>query len=892
MDWSDGEARLLTDPAPWPTGGRPRRAGVSAFSGTNAHVIVEEAPGDPEPAAAENRPQLLLGAPQAWLLSARTAEALAAQAGRLASRVRGAGEPDPADIGWSLATTRSVFEHRAVVLGANLAELLSGTTALAAGGPAAQLLTGEAPGPRTGRVGFLFAGQGAQRAGMGRELYAASPVFAAAFDRVAGVLEAELGLPLREVVLGAGDDERADQTVYAQTGLFAVEVGLVAVLAAAGIVPDAVAGHSVGEIAAAHAVGVLSLEDACALVAARARLMQALPAGGAMAAVAASEAEVLAALVELPGVSLAAVNGPESVVVSGDEEAVDATVELWRERGRRVRRLRVSHAFHSARMDPVLDELGQLAAGLRLRAPALPWVGALTGARVTARSRGTGRPRPGSRSASRTRSGPWPGSGSRCSSRSARTAPSAPWARPPWARPCRDPPRWARPRAGFGRAGRRSQPGRGGGVHPGAAPEDPGCGLGADRAGPGAPPWGGRRLECRAALRPPDRPADLRLRPQAPVGGHRGAPGRSRCREPGRGSGRGAVLGGGRAGRPGRTGRSPGGGRAAAVQRGAAGAGVLAAAGAGGVGGRRLALPDHLDAVHRPGAGPADRGLAAGDRSGRSRCGRGVRPGADRRGRPDRAARAEAGVDREALADAIGAACGGAGAQPPAGVLSLLAADEAPLPGHPEVSAGLAATVGLVQALGDAGVGAPLWVLTRGAVAAGAQQELSRPVQAQVWGLGRVVGMEHPDRWGGLIDLPPDLDERAGARLAGVLAGCGEDQVAVRSTGVLARRLVRAPRPLAATAAGTAVTGRFARGSVLVTGAPARSAGRWPTGWPRPARPGWCSGAAPARARRGRRGGPPGSPRAAPRWPYWPVTWPAGTMWPGCWPGRPRTDRR
>ena len=263
VDWSAGEVRLLAEQRPWPAAENPRRAGVSAFgiSGTNAHVIIEEAPADgtdsqadspAEPVAAAAR--ALVGAPAAWLLSGHTGAALAAQAGRLADTVRARAELEPADVAWSLATTRSVFGHRAVVLGGDPDALLAGVAALAAGDPAAGVVAGAVPAGRTGQIGFLFAGQGAQRAGMGRELHAASPVFAAAFDAAAALLEAELGLPVREVVLGSDpDDPRADRTVFAQTGLFAVEVGLVALLAAAGIVPDAVAGHSVGEIAAAHA---------------------------------------------------------------------------------------------------------------------------------------------------------------------------------------------------------------------------------------------------------------------------------------------------------------------------------------------------------------------------------------------------------------------------------------------------------------------------------------------------------------------------------------------------------------------------------------------------------------------------------------------------------------
>jgi acyl transferase domain-containing protein len=210
------------------------------------------------------------GGPVAWVVSGRTAAGLAAQAGRLAGWVAARPDLDLADVGWSLAATRSVLEHRAVVLGRDREQLAAGLAAVAAGEPAAGVVTGVVPAGGAGRVGFVFAGQGSQRAGMGRELHAASPVFAAAFDEACGLLEARLGVPVAEVVLGPERDGRADQTVFAQAGLFAVEVGLVGLLAACGVVPDAVAGHSVGEVTAAWAAGVLSLEDACALVAARA----------------------------------------------------------------------------------------------------------------------------------------------------------------------------------------------------------------------------------------------------------------------------------------------------------------------------------------------------------------------------------------------------------------------------------------------------------------------------------------------------------------------------------------------------------------------------------------------------------------------------------------------
>ncbi|MFD0278332.1 SDR family NAD(P)-dependent oxidoreductase [Kitasatospora sp. NPDC127111] len=386
VDWASGTVRLLTEPVPWPAGEHPRRAGVSAFgiSGTNVHVVLEEAPAaeSAEAARAPETAPVLPGA-GAWVVSGRSAEALAAQAGRLREWAAARPEPEPADVARSLATTRATFEHRAVVVGTDRAELVAGLEQIADGVPAGAVVSGVARADA--RVGLIFAGQGSQWVGMGRGLYEGSPVFAEVFDRVCGLLELELGISVRDVVLGAEgvDAALADQTLYAQAGLFAFEVGVAAVLQAVGVTPDAVVGHSVGEVAAAYVAGVLSLEDAARLVAARARLMQALPSGGAMAAINAPEADVVATLAELPGAVVAAVNGPESVVISGEVEAVDAVVELWRERGRRVRRLRVSHAFHSPAMDPVLDELAAVAAGLEYDRPQLMWAGALTGELVT-----------------------------------------------------------------------------------------------------------------------------------------------------------------------------------------------------------------------------------------------------------------------------------------------------------------------------------------------------------------------------------------------------------------------------------------------------------------------------------------------------------------------------
>ncbi len=382
------------------SGRRPRRAGISAFgiSGTNAHLIIEEAPaaerqaagGDadgavnPQDANGAAAAAVAAGAPVAWLVSARSAAGLAAQAGRLADWVRGRPGLDPADVAWSLATTRSVLEHRAVVTGTSRDELLAGLSALAAGEPAPEVVSGLAG---RGRVGFVFAGQGAQRAGMAAGMHAASPGVRGGVRRGRWRLEELLGIPVAEVALGTGPDgdadERAVQTIFAQAGLFAVQAGLAAVLAAPGIVPAGVAGHSVGEVAAAYAAGVLSLEDACALVAARAALMQALPAGGAMTAVAAGEQDVSGVLAGLAGAGVAAVNGPAAMVVSGNRAGRGDAAAAFAARGVRTRMLRVSHAFHSAQMDPVLGELAAAAAGLAHGVPRVPWAGALNGELVT-----------------------------------------------------------------------------------------------------------------------------------------------------------------------------------------------------------------------------------------------------------------------------------------------------------------------------------------------------------------------------------------------------------------------------------------------------------------------------------------------------------------------------
>ncbi|GLB81275.1 polyketide synthase [Mycobacterium kiyosense] len=368
VDWSAGAVSLLTEPRPWPEPGRPRRAGVSAFgiSGTNAHVILEQGP------PAENvAPQPFTGAVP-WVLSARSAAALANQAGRLLARLNADTGVRPLDVGWSLASTRSVFEHRAVVVAADRRRFQDALQMLAAGEPAAGVAAGRTRA--LGKTVFVFPGQGAQYLGMGRDLYRRFPLFANAFDEAAGALDRHLRKPLRQVAFGT-DAALLESTEFAQPALFAVEVALAALLQCWGVVPDLVLGHSVGEIAAAQVAGVLSLDDAARLVAARGRLMAGLPAGGVMVSVTVGEAEAAALLGD--EVSIAAVNAAGSVVLSGAQQAVAAAVD--RLAGRRVHRLAVSHAFHSALMEPMIPEFRELLADVTASEPRIRLVSNVTG---------------------------------------------------------------------------------------------------------------------------------------------------------------------------------------------------------------------------------------------------------------------------------------------------------------------------------------------------------------------------------------------------------------------------------------------------------------------------------------------------------------------------------
>ncbi|WP_455568430.1 type I polyketide synthase, partial [Streptomyces pratensis] len=773
VDWSAGAVRLLTEPADWPETGQPRRAGVSSFgvSGTNAHIIVEQAPVRDSAEGADEAVPGWVPPVIPWLVSAAGAQALQTQAQALIAHVETADAPSGAlDIGYSLAVGRAALEHRAVVLAAGREGLLDGVRDLAASGDGARVVRGTtAPGG----LAVLFSGQGAQRSGMGRELYEAYPVFADAFDAVCAELDRHLDRPVRDVVFEGG--ELLDQTQFTQAGLFALEVALFRLVSAWGVKPDYLLGHSIGELSAAHVAGVLSLEDAAKLVAARGRLMQALPAGGAMVSLQATEDEVLPLLTD--GVSIAALNGPSATVVSGDEDAVLALAGHFEAEGRKTKRLRVSHAFHSPRMDAMLEEFSAIADGLDFHAPGIAIVSNVTGAIVPSREICTPEywvrhVRQAVRFLDGIRTlqdqgvtaflelgpdGVLSAMGQDCLIADAESRVFVPALRKgrPEASACVTATAelhvrgqnvdWNRYFAG---AGARQV-------------ELPTYAFQRERYWPHVPMkldsgtavvgntpaeaqfWDAVEREDLASLVDAIRPEDT----EALAGA---LPALSAWR---RQSLVNSTAGGWRYG----------------------------------ITWKPFALPaaaelsgDWLVVVP---AGHMDSALVARTVEALTAHGARVIP----------VELDAAAADRLSLAQLLDDAC--AQGTQPAGVLSLLALDEQPSPVYPVVTAGMTGTLALVQALGDTGIDAPLWLATRGAVSVGRSDPLASAVQASLWGLGRVVGLECAHRWGGLLDLPETLDDRAAARLIGLLADGNEDQAAVRPSGAFVRRLVRDTRP-------------------------------------------------------------------------------------------------
>ncbi|MFI5555518.1 type I polyketide synthase [Streptomyces sp. NPDC051738] len=723
VDWTEGAVELLTAATDWPDTGHPRRVGVSSFgiSGTNAHVIVEQhSPADTAEAPPTATPGVV-----AWPVSARTEAALDDQLDRIRAHAEGC----PAvDIGYSLATARSAFEHRAVLL--------------AAGEQPVEVARGEA---RNGPLAVLFSGQGAQRLGMGRELYGRFPVFAGALDEVL----AELPPGIRDAMWGA-DPAALERTGVAQPALFAVEVALYRLVESLGVTPDYVAGHSVGEIAAAHVAGVLSLRDACVLVSARARLMEALPAGGAMVAVEASEGDVR----ELLGadVALAAVNGPRAVVLSGTEEGVERVLAALGER--RQSRLSVSHAFHSPLMDPMLDDFRAALAGVVFGEPTLRFVSHLPGGDGRSVDHWVRHVRETVRFADGVRA--LADAGVRHFLEVGPDAVLTPLVEHavPLLRRDRDdetaavtalarlyasgvPVDW--PALFTGTGARRVDLPTYAFQHERYWPEPADAVLPSgdgDGDGVDADFWAAVEREDLAALA-----ARLDIGTEA-LGGV--VPALSAWRSKRRARSLSDALRFRETWQP-----------------------LPTTPSAGPSGTWLVVLP--LDGPDTDGAWLDAVTAALGPDTVSIRLGK-------------RPARGELAEELSRLS---------ADGTRFTGVLSLLAGTDATR--WTSVPVGLVDTAVLLQAMDDAGIRTRIWAATRGAVAV-SPDETVRPLQAALWGLGRVAALEYPDRWGGLIDLPGEPDEAALRGLVAVLAASGEeDEVAVRGAGVFGRRLLAAP---------------------------------------------------------------------------------------------------
>ncbi|MFK4067219.1 SDR family NAD(P)-dependent oxidoreductase [Streptomyces sp. NPDC029674] len=961
VNWGTGDVRLLGEPTPWPENERPRRAGVSGFgiSGTNAHVIVEQAPEGVAAEAACEPPADAseVRTPVPWVVSAKSPQALREQAARLLEAC--GAEVRIGDVGLSLAVTRSRFEHRAVVAG-DREQLLDGVGALASGDPSPFVVEGRAE--QLGGTVFVFPGQGAQWAGMARELLDESAEFAGFMGECEAALSPHVGWSLLDVVRSGEGLERVD---VVQPVLFAVMVSLARLWRSFGVVPDAVVGHSQGEIAAAVVAGGLSLADGAKVVALRSRAIVRLAGQGGMVSLAVSSARAAELIEAWDGrLSVAAVNGPSVVVVSGDSDALAELLASCEAEGVRARRIDVDYASHSAHVERIEGELAEALAGIEPVQGDVPLLSTVTGEWLDTsvmdaaywyrNLRGT----VGFEAAVRTLAGagygafvevgphpvlamaveqtleaagasgvvlgtlrrdegglrrmllalgeahahgvPVDWSPAFAGTGAARTElPTYPFQRERF---------WLEPTEPA--AGGTSGSGETDGLWEALVEAEPARLAETLRVTPEAlhevlpalsawraertrerrvDSWrhrvGWRPLDLPPAPAPTERwlavcpaegPADDVVRGLVALGldltvVHTDGPGTSRAelaaalrsvaggapvagdppvgrdsRAAGGLSGAGSPVAGeplavgvppaadayadgysrAAGGLPG-AGRSPVAGEppvvaASHAAEGPPVAGDSPTAGELSLAGEPPVLGESPVVARPPSAADPHADGDSGAVGQLSRAGESpvagmpsvaephVAGGASRVGAPPVAGVPHADGEPYAAGETSRA-----GAAPVVGVLSLLADERRTHPEHPEVPGGVALTLSLVQALGDAGVDAPLWCVTRGAAVVGAGERPGAHAHAAVAGLGRCVALEHPDRWGGLVDLPHEPDERALRRLCAVLASVtDEDQVAVRSTGVQGRRLLPAP-----VRGDLAVPDEaFGDGTVLVTG--------------------------------------------------------------------------
>ncbi|MFI1076204.1 type I polyketide synthase [Streptomyces puniciscabiei] len=794
IDWSSGAVRVLTESVAWPPGPGPRRAAVSSFgvSGTNAHLIIEQAPRPaPVPRSSVDAGRL------PWPVSARSDRALRAQALRLHTYVTERPGVRPDDMARALSATRTAFEHRAVLLGSRPAELRGALGALARGEDHAELVRGTA-GPWGRRPVFVFPGQGAQWAGMGAELLAEDPEFTAVIDECAAALEGRVDWSLPDVLRGPAADLDSDAVV--QPALFAVMVGIARLWQRSGVQPSAVLGHSQGEVAAAHIAGALGLPEALRIVLARTKAISRLRAEGAMVSVGLPAGDVEELLQEWAGrVSIAAVNGPDAVVVSGDAALLDTLRTGWEARGIQARRLPVGYASHSAHIEAVRDLLIAELGEVRAESAPIPFYSTVTGGlidtseltaeywyrnlRQTVRLETATRAVLAAGDAVFIETSPHPvlvpalqqtlqestaegavlgslrrGQGGADRFRRSLAEAYARGVAVDWGTP-----RQQRavclpdlPTYPFERQ------------HYWWTAPDEGTGRDHDAAGAAEARWWAAVEQADTEtlaeeLQLPDADALATVLPALSRWSqrHRHEPVSHAWRY---------RVGWQRVTAPPHTGLS---GTWVVVTPPDEATGELASALA-------AAVAAHGAQVVTVTADPSTAGRA------------------------DLAGHLNASVPAQT---------------PVRGVLSLLALDRRGWCRRPSVPAGLAGTVHLLQALEDTALGAPLWSLTRGAVATGPSDPAPDPVQAQVWGLGRVAALEHPGHWGGLLDLPAEPDEDTLRHLCAALAGPnGEDQVAVRPHAVLARRLRRARRPEPSRAPADRAAALPTRGTVLITG--------------------------------------------------------------------------